>query len=72
MRQGEEYVPGTGALNVQLSAEETYAGTLPAPAPLRACCTQAVVLQQQGWGIACCGSRITKACQAARSSCTWR
>ena len=39
MRQGEEYVPGTGALNVQLSAEETYAGTLSPPASLHICCT---------------------------------
>ena len=36
MRQGEEYVPGTGALNVQLSAEETYAGAQ-SPACTPAC-----------------------------------
>ena len=40
MRQGEEYVPGTGALNVQLSSEETYAGAQSPPALLPVCCTR--------------------------------
>lgn len=40
MRQGEEYVPGTGALNVQLSSEETYAGALSPPAVLPVCCAR--------------------------------
>ena len=40
--QGEEYVPGTGALNVQLSSEETYAGALSPPALLPVCCNRIV------------------------------
>ena len=68
MRQGEEYVPGTGALNVQLSSEETYAGMLPPPALLRVTCNLASALLGLGGELAAVHPALSMRANASR---TW-